>query len=244
MRIEVDNENRQINLTFEAKNDGKFRFKKRNSPFNFGLCFSTREEEFDTNTYLEWQIGYDALVSQVKKGEKETSVKIEFTNDKGQKKYPYELSEILYDALRIDLITKDDIKRLISEISAYSDFIDTRPIETSTSKDNVNINKYRFIETSTKLPTLFFTEMEDCSQIDISIEKQQYASGVQPMIYFCIESRAFKESLIGRTSNIGEMITYTICSSNIANFFAIVRVFGMASERHRNDILKILNLFL
>jgi len=244
MKIKVDNVNEQINLIFEAKNDGKFRFKKRSNPFDFGLCFSTREFEFDTNTYLEWQIGYDALVSQVKSGEKETSVNIEFYNDKGQKKYPYELSEILFHAIKVNLITKDEIKSLISEISSYDDFIDTKPIETSTSKDKININEYDFIETSTKLPTLFFTKMEDCSQIDISVEKQQYASGVQPMIYFCIGIGAFKESLTGKKSSKGDLITYPVNSSNIANFLAIIRVFGMASERHRNDIIKILNLLL
>jgi len=46
----------------------------------------------------------------------------------------------------------------------------------------------------------------DETQIEVSIQKQQYASGVQPMVYFCIPLRAFKNSLdlLGKSSVSGD----------------------------------------
>ncbi len=55
-------------------------------------------------------------------------------------------------------------------------------------KENIQDCAYRevFEETSIKLTTLFMIETTDNTQIEVSIQKQQYASGVQPMVYFSI----------------------------------------------------------
>ena len=57
-----------IELTFSAANNGKFRFKTRDENISFGKTFATRQNVFTEKVYLEWQIGYDALVQDVKSG--------------------------------------------------------------------------------------------------------------------------------------------------------------------------------
>nr|MCU0238423.1 R.Pab1 family restriction endonuclease [Pyrinomonadaceae bacterium] len=191
--MKYEREENLIKLIFSASNAGKFRFKKRKENVAFGKTFSTREELFDEKAYLEWQIGYDAIVSDVAKGNKETNLTQEsFVGDNGKEKYPYELSEILYEAFLAKLLNLNEIDDLCDEINSYTEFIDEKEIEVEETSELL-LNGISFAETSIKLPTLFFPQI-DGTQIEISIQKQQYASGVQPMIYFCIPFNSFADS--------------------------------------------------
>ncbi len=59
-------ENKRLVLKFSNKNKGKFRFKqKRNSKWSDS--FATKENKFNKNVYLEWQIGYDTVISDIDK---------------------------------------------------------------------------------------------------------------------------------------------------------------------------------
>jgi len=231
-----------ILLTIPAANDGKFRFKKRNNRLDFGETFSTRECLFDDQTYLEWQIGYDVLVNDVENGKKATKLTSKhFVGSNGKVKYPYELSEIFFQAMELKLITKKEVKCLINEVSDYKSFIDEKAI-TVERHSQLTLNGIKFEETSIKLPTLFMIETLDNTQIEVSIQKQQYASGVQPMVYFCIPLRAFKNSsdLLGKSSVSGDKLVYIINKTNVLNLVCLMKVFGMASKRHNHDIVKIL----
>lgn len=121
MNIKI--EGNEILLIVPAGNAGKFRFKKRTNRLDFGNGFATRTGTFDKQTYLEWQIGYDVPVKSVEKGEKSTTIinKI-FIGSNGQRKYPYELSEIFFKSIELGLITMDEVKILINEIEGYVDF--------------------------------------------------------------------------------------------------------------------------
>ena len=89
-------------------------------------------------------------------------------------------------------------------------------------------------------------ETLDETQIEISIQKQQYATGVQPMVYFCISLRAFKNSkeLFGKSSVSGDKLIYIINKTNVLNLVFLMKVFGMASKRHNHDVVKILEILL
>ena len=231
-----------IILTFSASNSGKFRFKLRNSNIDFGNTFSTRNNAFDERAYLEWQIGYDAIVSDVEAGRKNTNLTQEtFVGDNGKTKYPYELSEILYEAIIIDLVSIKEIDNLLKEINAYDEFIDKKEIIVE-EYSSLMLNGISFTETSIKLPTLFLPQSSDGTQIEISIQKQQYASGVQPMIYFCIPFTSFQnwEELNGRSSVRGDELSYVIDEKNIEVILNMFKVFGMASRRHKFDVVQIL----
>ncbi len=239
--------NKDIIIIIPAANSGKFRFKKRKDNLDFGETFSTRKLPFDEQTYLEWQIGYDATLNDIKKGEKKTKLKGKsflFIGANKQKKYPYELSEIFFEAIKIKLLLKEDVENLLNEIGNYKNFIDEKNI-TIEKLSEFEINGIKFYETSIKLPTLSITNTDN-TQIEISIEKQQYATGVQPMVYFCIPFKSFDncEKLSGKPSTSKDNLIYKINENNVSNLLFLMRIFGMASKRHHHDIIEILKIFI
>lgn len=234
-----------ILIIIPATNAGKFRFKKRKNRLDFGETFSTRKYPFDKQTYLEWQISYDTPVKDVENGEKETELTNNcFVGSNNKKKYPYELSEIFFKAMEIELITKKEVESLLYRIKGYKSFIDEKAI-TVEHHSQLTINDVQFEETSIKLPTLMI-ETSNKTQIEVSIQKQQYATGVQPMIYFCVPLQSFKNGsdLIGKSSIFGDRLIYILNKSNVSNLICMMKVFGMASKRHNYDIVKILEILL
>lgn len=239
-------EKNQIIIKIRATNAGKFQFKTRKTHLDFGEIFATRTKDFNKTIYLEWQLGYDAIVSDVKSGKKETKLKsFSFIGDNKKEKYPYELSELLYDAIKINLIPKNKISNLLKEIENYSNFIDERKIEVETPK-KIKINDVFFEETSIKLPAFFMIETTDNTQVEIHIKQQQNASGTQPMVYFCIPITSFinYEALLGRPSVNTDKLNYIICDKNISVLFDLVKIFSMCSKRHNFDIKEILKVLL
>lgn len=232
--------NNSIELTFSAANDGKFRFKTRKSETSFGETFATRQKPFNEKVYLEWQIGYDAMVEDVKSGKKTTKLTKEiFIGSNGREKYLYELSEILYESIKCGLISIKDLDKLNAEILSYNSFFDEKEIEIEKSTD-VSLNNIPFKETAIKLPTLFMPQT-DGTVIETSIQKQQYASGVQPMIYFNIPFKSFVnwKELNGKKSVKGNNLKYVLKKENAEIILNMFRVFGMASSRHKFDVEQI-----
>lgn len=236
----------KIILSIRATNDGKFRFKTRENNLNFGDTFATRGNNFSQNVYLEWQIGYDAAVNDVEVGKKETKLtKLTFVGANEKTKYPYELSELIFDSVKIGLISKEKITELLKEIDNYSDFIDEKKIEVKHNK-KITLNGVSFEETSIKLPTLFMIETTDNTQIEVSIQKQQYASGVQPMVYFCIPITSFEngKGFFGKPSTKEDNLIYVFNERNVNILFDLLKIFAMCSKRHNFDIKEILKILL
>lgn len=226
---ELRNKKNEILLNIPASNDGKFRFKKRKNNLEFWEFFSTRKEIFDDNTYLEWQIGYDITLKDFESNKKHTKLSsVSFIEDNKKEKYPYELSEILYTAMKIGLVNENDIKNLFDEISKYKNFIDEKAI-TVEHHSKLKLNGIEFEETSIKLPTLFMLKTVDNTQIEISIQKQRYASGIQPMIYYCIPFKSFRSySLLQNKSSVsGNILIYIINKENISNVLSMIKIFVM-----------------
>lgn len=244
--MEYQIKDKNILLIIHATNAGKFRFKKRKNRLDFGETFSTRERCFDDETCLEWQIGYDIPVKDVEDGKGETKLtKKHFIGSNGKRKYPYELSELLYATVDMGLITKKDVKDLCDEVKGYKNFIDDKSISVE-HHAKLTINGVNFEETSIKLPTLFMVETLDHTQIEISIQKQQYASGVQPMIYFCIPIKSFSNCsvIMGRSSVAKDKLVYAINKNNVFNLISLMKIFGMASKRHNHDVVQIIQTIL
>ncbi len=86
----------------------------------------------------------------------------------------------------------------------------------------------------------------DETQIEFSIQKQQYATGVQPMVYFCIPLTSFRNcsEFLGKSSVAGDNLEYVINKTNVLNLIFLMKVFAMASKRHNHDVVEILNLLL
>ncbi len=238
--------NKKLIIQISAKNNQKFRFKTRENNLDFGQTFATRTTDFNKNVYLEWQIGYDATVIDVKNKKKSTSLKkLSFIGANGKEKYPYELSEFLYEGIKLGLISSARMHDLLKEIKKYNNFIDHKKIKVEHSS-KISFNGMNFQETAIKLPTFFMIETIDSTQIEIAIEKQQYATGVQPMIYFCIPATSFTNfsDLVGRPSINTDILDYVIDKSNVNILLDMLKIFAMSSKRHNHDMVEIIKILI
>ncbi len=254
--MKIKRDKKRIIVSFLPKNDGKFRFKIRENNFSFGDSFATTEKSFNDKVYLEWQIGYDAIVNDTKikkdqnKAKKITSLtNFSFKGSNKKEKYLYELSEIIYFLYEDKVITDNLVRDLIKEVEGYKEFINDKAILIDENLKDIKINNFSFKETITSLPTFFYFPKTDGTQIEVSIQKQQYATGVQPMVYYSIPINSFAnhKELLGKTykdvKNNFELF-YIIDKDNISNFTDLIKIFGMCSFAHKFDILQILNLIL
>ncbi len=243
MGYKIIPKNKELHVVIDAKNDGKLRFKNRFNTFDFGQVFSTREIPFNKDSYLEWQIGYDIPAKEVREETAEYFGHRTFQGRNGTIKYPFELFEIYLVLIKGNIIQNSITKALYEEIQSYRDFLDNDPISVSMPND-FSINNIKFMKTSINLPTYFYLNRSDGTIIEVSTKQQQFASGTQPMIYFCIPIYSFLDGkeMIGKTSSNKESLTYVIDSNNSQSILNLVKIFGMASQKHHQDILSILNL--
>ena len=109
----------KILINILATNDGKFQFKMRETNLDFGEIFATRSKNFNEKIYLEWQLGYDAIVSDVKAGKKETGLKkFSFIGDNKKEKYPVEMDAYSSHLnLAYEFVAVDDYYKFGGEIS-------------------------------------------------------------------------------------------------------------------------------
>jgi len=86
-------------------------------------------------------------------------------------------------------------------------------------------------------------ELENNVIIEVELKPKQRAVGSQPMIYLLIPMSNLLESddLIGRTANRNEVVRWRPSPSV---FFEVVRAFAIASPKHREDMLMILEKVL
>ena len=237
--------NNQLIFEIPNKNKGKFRFKERNNQNQFGNSFSTQSRKFNANIYLEWQIGYDAYIGDINKGTKKTSLdkqKFKFIGANQKEKYPYELSEFLYKLIEKDILKDATISNLKKEIQNYNQFLIKPP--KIVQKNVTVINKLKFNSAVTELPTYYYKNKDE-TYIETVIQKQQYASGFQSMVYFCIPILCFSngKEMIGYSSKEKEMnLKYCINSKNSNNILSLFKVLSMASENHKFDVIEILKV--
>ena len=237
---------KQLIISIPNKNKGKFRFKRRNSMYQFGNSFSSGIKKFDEKVYLEWQIGYDAYIKDIENHNKITKLykkAFKFRGANGKEKYPYELAEFLYILVKNEICQITGFNNLKKEIESYKEYLTTTPKVTKTP-DGIMFNKLQFNSAITKLPTYYY-ENRDKSYIEAIIQKQQYASGFQPMIYFCIPIGCFfnGKSTIGYNSKEKSMsLKYIVKKSNLDSILNLFKVLAMASKNHQHDIMEIFKI--
>ena len=225
-----------------AKNSGRFRLKTSESGKAFDRVFK-REQEFAPNVYLEWMISYDTVEGHENSNKQSNLTEKSFLNYKGEKKYPFELSEIIFEAMDKELIDKKQMDGCEQSIKSYKEFIEDREGELDKSSLRSCLNGIEFKKHVLKL-NIFRYDMDDGTFVNVAIEKQQYAYGFQPMIYFCIPIKSFYggDQLLGKRSHTVDVLSYQITKSNVSNLLQIAKIFGMASRRHQYDILEIIKL--
>ena len=233
-----------VEASIPLTSQGKFRLKKRNDIQEFGTGFAPSENIMTSDSYLEWQIGYDTVIG---KGQKETRLNkegFEFIGANGKRKYPYELSEIMFYMCRNNVFKDGDVKDLIARIVSIDDFFKDRFSIKAIKQAPSQHNQVKFLTSSTSLPT-FITRIEGSEMlIEIMIQKQQYATGIQPMLYLIVPVTAFDNSqdVVNHTSVATPYGVVSFGDKNRNVIRALFTCFGMLSSDHKHDVIEILRI--
>jgi hypothetical protein len=218
---------------------GKVRVKETTTD-GFGLPVAPSKVALGRKHYLEWQIGYDTPDA------KDVSVvpEIKFTR-KGETKYGHELSKILFEAVRLGLISTNELLREVELLKKNSTgtFEESRSVEVEVS---TNKTTNGFQSAVQKLPQ--FTKTTPHGSVQIQLKPKQRAVGYQAMIYVCVP---MSEVLTmdgsprkAAKAQSKETVLYEFNSENTAFLMDIVHAFGIASQQHNEDIRKILGKIL
>ncbi len=244
MNYEIKNNNVVVNLPLTSQ--GKFRCKTRNDIQEFGNGFAPKSTIITNNSYLEWQIGYDTIIGKDEKETRLNSDEFVFIGANKKSKHPYELSEITYFMCKNNIISKKEILDVCNKIASIKTFLQDKYSIEVKKEDSVTLNNIKFLSSSTKLPT-FITQPRDSKLlIEIMIQKQQYATGVQPMLYLIIPVNAFDNAnkIINHTSAETPNGIITFDENMKSVVFDLLICFGMCSTAHNHDVLEILNVIV
>ena len=218
---------------------GKVRVKERTSD-GFGLPVAPSKIILGVNHYLEWQIGYDTP------GTNSPTLfsAIRFTR-KGEIKYGHELAKIIFEAVKIGLISTNDIARELEALQKIpaAEFEENQAMQIETETNNP-VNGFRRIVQ--RVPQ--FTKITPHGSVQIQLKQKQRAVGYQAMVYVCLP---MDEVLTMNGSprpaspaKAKETVYYDFNRANAAFLLDIVHAFGLASQQHNDDIRQILGKIL
>ena len=239
-------ENTKIIVSLPLTSQGKFRCKNRDDIQSFGNGFAPKSTIITNESYLEWQIGYDTIIGKDEKETKLNSDEFIFIGANKKSKHPYELSEITYFMCKKNIITRKEILDIYNRIASIKTFLQDKYSIEVKKEDSVILNDIKFLSSSTKLPTFITRPHGSNLLIEIMIQKQQYATGVQPMLYLIVPVNAFdnKEKIINHTSAETPNGIITFDASLKATVFDLLICFGMCSSAHNHDVLEIINVIM
>jgi len=232
---------------------GKVRVKHRSVFHQYGTPHSTRKKILTLANYIEWQIGYDLPFDTPNLRSKTTLPDIGFKSGNNKDKVFYELSEYLYYFSIWSIIGKEEILNEMKILDSYSteDLLDrnekcqivrSHPVEE-------DINDLKFLSMAIKYPQLVYQFGDYEILAEVTIREKQRAVGVQPMLYFCIPIVRIRPQyglpiLIGRCAETRECGYFRLDRDNYRIILQIIRIFGMLSENHRDDMKGILEATL
>lgn len=214
---------------------GKVRVKEKTAD-GFGVPIAPMKTALGKKHYLEWQIGYDTPNAN-----SPTVVpKIKFTR-KGETKYGHELSKIVFESVRLGLLSTNELQRELAALKKIStnDFEESRAVEVEIS---TNATADGFQSAVQKLPQ--FTKTTPHGSVQIQLKQKQRAVGYQAMIYVCLPLNEVL-AMDGSPRKAGaakskETVYYDFNHANAAFLLDVIHAFGMASQQHNDDISKIL----
>lgn len=235
----------EIPLTTQS---GKTRVKIRNSFYEYGLPTATRQIPFSQKHYIEWQIGYDVDKSDKEKLTLSKLAHTSFQGANGKTKALYELSEYFYYFVKWSIISKSEVKHLITFLQNIKEveFLDSRSdLEIVRSHPiSKNILGVEFYQSQIKYPLLVHEFSNFDILIEIIIKEKQRAIGTQPMLYVCfpITELQCTPALLGRVAEPKECGLLVLDSKDKNFLLETFRVFGMLSKSHNYDVCEILKI--
>ncbi|KOS32453.1 R.Pab1 family restriction endonuclease [Helicobacter pylori] len=246
--IKIDNNKKVIGVSIPLTSiSGKVRVKIRHAFSDYGISTATRKIPFSLKHYVEWQIGYDVPIKDKEKFKLTTlkDEKYHFLGANNKVKTLYELSEIIYYAKQLNLISLENLENTLKYLEKQKQFIE----------DSFTITRERFrshqfggmdFELSRISYPLLIHSFNDNQLSEIVIREQQYGSKTQAMLYFCFSILELKTAtpLLNRTAALKEHAFLTINKTNALMFLEMLKIFGLLSQAHHNDVLKILEKVL
>jgi hypothetical protein len=218
---------------------GKVRVKEK-TPDGFGIPIAPSKTLLGKKHYLEWQIGYDSPTTN-----SPSSVpQIHFTR-KGETKYGHELSKILLDALRLGILSTNDLQRELALLPklAEKSFEERESVEMEAAGKPDEAGFARSVQ---RVPQ--FIKITDHGSVQIQLKPKQRAVGYQAMIYVCLPMdqvlNTAGEIRKPATANSKETVFYRFDRENADFLLDITRAFAMASKQHNEDIGNILRKIL
>ena len=218
---------------------GKVRVKER-TPDGFGLPVAPSRVTLGKKHYLEWQIGYDSPTTN-----SPSSVPAIQFQRKGETKYGHELSKIVFEAVRLGLLSTNDIASKVEALRKIqpAEFEESQPVQIEVS---TNANAGGFQSSVQRLPQ--FTKVTPHGSVQIQIKQKQRAVGYQAMVYVCLPLDQVLtmdgEPRKPGKARLKETVYYDFTRENAAFLLDVIHAFGMASQQHNEDIRQILGKIL
>jgi len=218
---------------------GKVRVKEKSSA-GFGLPVAPMKTSLNEKFYLEWQIGYDVPNTN----SPSVVPEIKFTYN-GETKYGHELAKIIFDAVRIGIISTNDLIREMDSLKKIpaSEFEENQAVQVEVS---TNATADGFQSAVQRLPQ--FTKTTPHGWVQIQLKQKQRAVGYQAMVYVCLPMSEVL-AMDGTPRKAGsakskETVYYDFNRANSDLLLDIIQAFGMASQQHNQDIRQILGKIL
>ena len=247
-KVVADHEGLKVVLPL-TRPTGKIRIKERTFFCEYGLPTAGRSVTLGLKHYVEWQIGYDLVANDANK-EKTTLRDFTFVDYKGECKYAYELSEILYYSVRRGLIAHAQIEAVHSKIRAVPisstlEMLEDMAISRTNPRPTI-LNGMDFYRMTMKYPLLVHKFGQYDIYAEVMIREKQRAVGTQAMLYVCLPlvSLRFKSNVVGRALDAKETAEWAIGRDEALLALEIFRIFGMLSPKHRFDVLAILDMIV
>ncbi|MFP6004681.1 R.Pab1 family restriction endonuclease [Helicobacter pylori] len=244
--IRIDNNKKVIEVSIPLTSiSGKVRVKIRHAFSDYGISTATRKIPFSLKHYIEWQIGYDVPIKDKEKFELTIlkDEKYHFLGANNKVKTLYELSEIIYYAKQLNLISLENLENTLKYLEKQKQFIEDNFI-----RERFRLHQFGGMdfELSRISYPLLIHSFNDNELSEIVIREQQYGSKTQAMLYFCFSILELKTAtpLLNRTAALKEHALLTIHKTNALVFLEMLKIFGLLSQAHHNDVLKILEKIL
>ena len=222
---------------------GKVRPKER-TPDGYGEPLAPTKTDLGAKHYLEWQIGYDTREADAPNVVKE----IQFIR-RGETKFGAELSKLLVDALRLGVISTNDLLRERDRLAKLAEATLEEREGITTEKTPLDAKgglPDGFTRWTQKVPQ-FLRETEH-GWIQIQLKPRQRAVGNQAMVYVCLPMPRVL-SADGKPRAPGpaktkETVFYDFTRTNAGFLLDIIRAFAIASQQHNEDMGQILGRIL
>ncbi|GAA9267214.1 R.Pab1 family restriction endonuclease [Helicobacter pylori] len=246
--IKVSGDKKVIEVSIPLTSiSGKARVKIRHAFSDYGISTATRKIPFSLKHYVEWQIGYDVPIKDKEKFELTTlkDEKYHFLGANNKVKTLYELSEMIYYAKHLGLISLENLENTLKYLEKQKQFIEDNFMTTRKRFRSHQFGGMDFELSRISYPLLIHS-FNDNQLSEIVIREQQYGSKTQAMLYFCFSILELKTAtpLLNRTAALKEHALLIIHKTNALMFLEMLKIFGLLSQAHHSDVLKILEKIL